>query len=173
MGREEGGGFRMENTCIPVADSFWYLAKLIQFVKFKNKIKLKKMKTINSYMNIWQFHFFKMYLCEAHSSFLISSLSFLPFFHYNIFFLEFSASFLSSFFYPSILPFFYTTNISWSTLTIQYILALGYDLKDLYLTHCNNPVFERPQKHIKSESIRKNMFWEKNTHECWKLSWQY
>ena len=38
----EGGGFRMGNTCIPVADSFWYLAKLIQFVKFKNKIKLKK-----------------------------------------------------------------------------------------------------------------------------------
>ena len=22
MGREEGGGFRVENTCIPVADSF-------------------------------------------------------------------------------------------------------------------------------------------------------
>ena len=42
MGREEGGGFRMGNTCIPVADSFWYLAKLKQFVKFKNKIKLKK-----------------------------------------------------------------------------------------------------------------------------------
>ena len=42
MGREEGGGFRMGNTCIPVADSFWYLAKLIQFVKFKNKIKKKK-----------------------------------------------------------------------------------------------------------------------------------
>ena len=40
--REEGGGFRMGNTCIPVADSFWYLAKLIQFVKFKNKIKKKK-----------------------------------------------------------------------------------------------------------------------------------
>ena len=35
----EGGGFRMGNTCIPVVDSFWYLAKLIQFVKFKNKIK--------------------------------------------------------------------------------------------------------------------------------------
>ena len=33
MGREEGGGFRMGNTCIPVADSFWYLAKLIQFCK--------------------------------------------------------------------------------------------------------------------------------------------
>ena len=29
----EGGGFRMGNTCIPVADSFWYLAKLIQFCK--------------------------------------------------------------------------------------------------------------------------------------------
>ena len=32
-GREEGGGFRMGNTCIPVADSFWYLAKLIQLCK--------------------------------------------------------------------------------------------------------------------------------------------
>ena len=29
MGREEGGGFRMGNTCMPVADSFSYLAKLI------------------------------------------------------------------------------------------------------------------------------------------------
>ena len=35
-------GFRMGSTCIPVADSFWYLAKLKQFVKFKNKIKKKK-----------------------------------------------------------------------------------------------------------------------------------
>ena len=42
MGREEGGGFRMGNTYIPVVDSFWYLVKLIQFVKFQNKIKLKK-----------------------------------------------------------------------------------------------------------------------------------
>ena len=33
MGREEGEGFRMGNTCIPVADSFWYLAKLIQLCK--------------------------------------------------------------------------------------------------------------------------------------------
>ena len=33
MGREEGGGFRMGNTCITVADSFWYLAKLIQLCK--------------------------------------------------------------------------------------------------------------------------------------------
>ena len=33
MGREEGGGFRMGNTCIPVADSFSYLVKLIQLCK--------------------------------------------------------------------------------------------------------------------------------------------
>ena len=42
LGREgeegSGGGTRV---CIPVAESFWYLAKLIQFVKFKNKIKKK------------------------------------------------------------------------------------------------------------------------------------
>ena len=35
----EGGGFRMGNTCIPVADSFWYLAKLIQYCKVKKKKK--------------------------------------------------------------------------------------------------------------------------------------
>ena len=33
MGREEGGGFRMGNTCIPVVDPFRYLAKLIQYCK--------------------------------------------------------------------------------------------------------------------------------------------
>ena len=33
MGREEGGGFRMGNTCIPVADSFQCLAKPIQYCK--------------------------------------------------------------------------------------------------------------------------------------------
>ena len=33
MGREEGGGFRMGNTCIPVVDSFQCLAKLIQYCK--------------------------------------------------------------------------------------------------------------------------------------------
>ena len=33
MGREEGGGFRMGNTCIPVVDSFRYLVKLIQYCK--------------------------------------------------------------------------------------------------------------------------------------------
>ena len=33
MGREEGGGFRMGNTCIPVVDSCRYLAKPIQYCK--------------------------------------------------------------------------------------------------------------------------------------------
>ena len=32
-GREEGGGLRMGNTGISVADSFRYLAKLIQYCK--------------------------------------------------------------------------------------------------------------------------------------------
>ena len=32
-GREVGEGFRMGNTCTPVADSFRYLAKLIQYCK--------------------------------------------------------------------------------------------------------------------------------------------
>ena len=35
MGRQEGGGFRMGNTCIPVADSFRYMAKPIQYCKVK------------------------------------------------------------------------------------------------------------------------------------------
>ena len=47
MGREEGGGFRMGNTCIPVADSFRYLAKLIQYCKKKINI-IKKKKKNNS-----------------------------------------------------------------------------------------------------------------------------
>ena len=39
MGREGGGGFRMGNTCIPVADSFQYMAKPIQYCKVKKKKK--------------------------------------------------------------------------------------------------------------------------------------
>ena len=37
--REEGGGFRMGNTCIPVVDSFWYMKKPIQYCKVKKKKK--------------------------------------------------------------------------------------------------------------------------------------
>jgi len=45
MGREEGGGFRMGSTGIPVADSFQCLAKLIQYCKvLKIKLNLKKIK---------------------------------------------------------------------------------------------------------------------------------
>ena len=39
MGREEGEGFRMGNTCIPVVDSFWYMANQYNIVKLKNQIK--------------------------------------------------------------------------------------------------------------------------------------
>ena len=49
MGREEGGGFKMGNTCIPVVDSFRYLAKPVQYVKFKNKIEFKKKKRKNEH----------------------------------------------------------------------------------------------------------------------------
>ena len=44
----EGGGFRIGNTCIPVADSCWYMAKTIQYCKVKkqNKIIFKKRKNI-------------------------------------------------------------------------------------------------------------------------------
>ena len=42
MGREEGGVFRKGNTCMPVVDSFLYMAEPINIVKFKNKIKFKK-----------------------------------------------------------------------------------------------------------------------------------
>ena len=36
MGREVGGGFRMGNTCTPVVDAYWYMAKQIQYCKVKN-----------------------------------------------------------------------------------------------------------------------------------------
>ena len=39
MRREEGGGFRMGNTCIPVADSCCIWQNQYNIVKLKNKIK--------------------------------------------------------------------------------------------------------------------------------------
>ena len=42
MGREVGGGFRMGNTCTPMADSCQCMAKPIQYCKVKNKKKRKK-----------------------------------------------------------------------------------------------------------------------------------
>ena len=41
MGREEGGRFRMGNTCISVVDSRWHKAKPIKYCKVK-KLKKKK-----------------------------------------------------------------------------------------------------------------------------------
>jgi len=47
MGREEGGRFKMGNTCIPVADSFGFVwQNQYNIVKFNNKIKLKKKEII-------------------------------------------------------------------------------------------------------------------------------
>ena len=42
MGREEGGGLKMGNTYIPVADSLWYMAKPIHYCKVKIKLKKKE-----------------------------------------------------------------------------------------------------------------------------------
>ena len=38
MGRDVGGGFRMVNTCTPVADACWCMANPIQHCKVKKKI---------------------------------------------------------------------------------------------------------------------------------------
>ena len=50
MGREVGGGFRMGNTCTPMADSCQCIAKPIEYFKviiiIKKKKKEKKRKTM-------------------------------------------------------------------------------------------------------------------------------
>ena len=53
MGKEEGGGFRKGNTCIPVADSFWYMAKPIQYCKVKKEKKRKKIKIKRTKGTTW------------------------------------------------------------------------------------------------------------------------
>ena len=42
MGRELGGGFRMGNTCTPVVDACWCMAKPIQYCKVKKNNKIIK-----------------------------------------------------------------------------------------------------------------------------------
>ena len=42
MGREVGGGFRMGNTCTPVVDACWCIAKPIQYCKVKKKKNILK-----------------------------------------------------------------------------------------------------------------------------------
>ena len=46
MGREVGEGFRMGNTCTPVADSCQCMAKPIQYCKVKKKNNNNKFKEI-------------------------------------------------------------------------------------------------------------------------------
>ena len=46
MGREEGGGFRMGSTCIPVQIHFNIWQNQYNIVQFKNKINFKKIKKI-------------------------------------------------------------------------------------------------------------------------------
>ena len=47
--REEGGGLRMGNMCIPVVDSCLYMAKPIQYCKVKKIIIHKKEMKIGHY----------------------------------------------------------------------------------------------------------------------------
>ena len=53
MGREVGGGFRMGNTCTPMADACWCMAKPIQYCKVKkiNKIIIKKKIWVNNLLS--------------------------------------------------------------------------------------------------------------------------
>ena len=50
---EVGGGFRIGNTCIPVADSCWYMAKPMQYCKVKKKKKGKKKRISLSFLFLW------------------------------------------------------------------------------------------------------------------------
>ena len=56
MGREVGGGFRMGNTCTPVVDSCWCMAKPIQYCKVKKKIKsLMSCRCVHKAAKTWLF----------------------------------------------------------------------------------------------------------------------
>ena len=44
MGREVGGGFRMGNTCTPLVDACWCMAKPIQYFKVKKIIVIDSVK---------------------------------------------------------------------------------------------------------------------------------
>ena len=74
MGREEGGGFRMGNTWIPVADSFRYLAKPIQYCKVKKKKKKKQHSMISS--GIWAVSMFLDIISQAKLFSLLKEITF-------------------------------------------------------------------------------------------------
>src|SRR5574337_859873 len=69
MRREEGGGFRMGNTCIPVADSCRYMAKPIQYYKVKKifliKNFLKIEMTLSTGRNLVALSSGSTLICEA------------------------------------------------------------------------------------------------------------
>ena len=66
-GREEGGGFRMGNTCIPVADSCWYMAKPIQYCKVKKFKKNELVNIIPSLSSLWDEYDFPLRCLAAFS----------------------------------------------------------------------------------------------------------
>ena len=70
-GKEEGG-FRMANTCIPVADSCWYMAKPIQYCKVKKFLKkiTHTKKAIWKFSNNLELRLFEV--CRKHTIFLIT-----------------------------------------------------------------------------------------------------
>ena len=53
MGREMGEGFRMGNTCTPMADSCQCMAKPIQYCKVIS-LQLKKQKTKNTWLKMFK-----------------------------------------------------------------------------------------------------------------------
>ena len=59
MGRVVGGGFRVGNSCTPVADSCQCMAKPIQYCKVKkNKIKKRKRKKNSAEFESAEFEYF-------------------------------------------------------------------------------------------------------------------
>jgi len=52
MGRDVGGGFRIGNTCTPMVDACWCMAKPIQYCKVKKLMTIKK-KTITGLTLLW------------------------------------------------------------------------------------------------------------------------
>ena len=74
MGREVRGGFRIGNTCTPMADSCWCMAKPIQYCKVINPQKKKinkyikkKKNSVHCQLSVSERH----QLCETQNSRLL------------------------------------------------------------------------------------------------------
>ena len=65
-GREVGGGFRMGNTCTPVANSYQYMAKPIQYCKVislqQNQLIKKKKNTLPREEHRWSLQGVLLYM---------------------------------------------------------------------------------------------------------------